>query len=170
MLQSYLDTLIITPDNIGGIRRALFRNESCEWNSWVRDETAARENFKKPPESPSVCHPGSWIGVDLDGTLAYYDGWVSLTHIGEPIGQMVDRIKAWLATGQEVRIFTARLGERQTETERVLVSLAINRWCERHIGHRLPITATKDLKMYELWDDRCVCVERNTGRILGRNP
>jgi len=40
----------------------------------------------------------------------------------------------------------------------------------KHIGVELPITATKDLKMYELWDDRSICVERNTGRILGRNP
>jgi hypothetical protein len=28
---------------------------------------------------------GGWIGVDLDGTLAHYDGWKGIDHIGEPI-------------------------------------------------------------------------------------
>ena len=31
----------------------------------------------------------SWIGVDLDGTLAYYDGWVSDDHVGDPIEPML---------------------------------------------------------------------------------
>jgi hypothetical protein len=109
--------------------------------------------------------PG-WIAVDLDGTLAHYDRWRGVDHIGEPIGPMVDRVKAWLATGQEVRIFTARVGG----TEDAVCRVAIVDWCVKHIGVELPITATKDLKMYELWDDRSICVERNTGRILGRNP
>ena len=26
-----------------------------------------------------------WIGVDLDGTLARYDGWRGIDHIGEPM-------------------------------------------------------------------------------------
>ena len=34
-----------------------------------------------------------WIGVDLDATLAYYDGFKGPEHIGEPIPQMVDRVK-----------------------------------------------------------------------------
>jgi len=25
-----------------------------------------------------------WVGVDLDGTLAHYDGWKGADHIGEP--------------------------------------------------------------------------------------
>jgi len=50
-----------------------------------------------------------WIGVDLDGTLAYYDEWRGLYHIGEPIPAMVDRVKRWLAEGRDVRIFTARV-------------------------------------------------------------
>jgi hypothetical protein len=33
-----------------------------------------------------------WIGVDLDATLAKYDGWKSADHIGEPIPAMVDRV------------------------------------------------------------------------------
>ena len=30
-----------------------------------------------------------WIGFDLDGTLAKYDGWQGLDHIGEPIEAIV---------------------------------------------------------------------------------
>lgn len=36
-------------------------------------------------------------------------------------------------------------------------------WCMFHLGAVLPITATKDYFMSELWDDRCVRVERNVG-------
>lgn len=53
-------------------------------------------------------HKG-WIGVDLDGTLAVYNGWVAPTHIGEPVVPMLERVKAWLAEGREVRIMTARV-------------------------------------------------------------
>ena len=29
-----------------------------------------------------------WIGVDLDGTLAFYDMWRGMEHIGKPIPAM----------------------------------------------------------------------------------
>jgi NTP pyrophosphatase (non-canonical NTP hydrolase) len=47
-LRAYLDTLIITSDNIGDIRRSLFFPWDSRWNGWVRDETAARENVTLP--------------------------------------------------------------------------------------------------------------------------
>lgn len=43
-LRGYLDTLTITSDNIGDIRRSLFLPWDSMWNGWVRDETASREN------------------------------------------------------------------------------------------------------------------------------
>ena len=43
-LRAYLNSLIITSDNIGDIRRSLFMPWKCEWNALVRDETAKREN------------------------------------------------------------------------------------------------------------------------------
>lgn len=118
----------------------------------------------------SECHAGSWIGVDLDGTLAHYDGWKGPGHIGEPVPAMLERVKQWIAEDKEVRLFTARVGPMQTMDDLETARMAIDDWCVAHIGQRLEVTAEKDLKMYELWDDRCVCVERNTGRILGRNP
>ena len=53
-----------------------------------------------------------WIGVDLDGTLAEYNGWQGPANIGAPIPAMVERVKAWLEEGRDVRIFTARVGPR----------------------------------------------------------
>src|SRR6266403_4230099 len=106
-----------------------------------------------------------WIGVDLDGTLAVYDGWKHETHIGEPIGAMAFRVKKWLADGVDVRIFTARVGPAGraglTADE---VRSCIQDWTEKHFGVRLPVTNMKDFGMVELWDDRAVQVEPNTGR------
>lgn len=34
-----------------------------------------------------------WIGVDLDGTLAFYDSWRGIDHIGAPIPLMLQRVK-----------------------------------------------------------------------------
>jgi len=109
---------------------------------------------------------GGWIGVDLDGTLATYDGWNGPEHIGEPVAPMVERVKRWLAEGYEVRIFTARVsGDRQGMSPNLTMRV-IEIWCQTHIGQVLPITCVKDFGMIELWDDRSVAVEANTGRAL----
>lgn len=115
-----------------------------------------------------------WIGVDLDGTLAEYHGWRDGA-IGQPIPTMVNRVRQWLAEGREVRIFTARVcvcdevssesGMRATPEFAEQQRRYIQAWCEEHIGLRLPVTAVKDFRMIELWDDRCIPVEVNTGRI-----
>lgn len=106
-----------------------------------------------------------WIGVDLDGTLAHYDHWVSHTHIGAPIPEMVERVKRWLAEGYTVRVFTARMSEPNARM-RAEVLTEIYLWTEQHIGTRLEATCMKDYAMLELWDDRAVTVEMNTGRAL----
>jgi hypothetical protein len=107
---------------------------------------------------------GGWIAVDLDGTLAFYDSWRGEDHIGDPIPTMVKRVQGWLAMGYEVRIFTARHGNGASQ-----IAL-IEAWCERHLGVVLPVTATKDYAMMQLWDDRCVEVSANRGEpILADN-
>ncbi len=110
---------------------------------------------------------GGWIGVDLDGTLAQYGGWRGPGNIGEPVPAMLARVKRWLAEGREVRIFTARIAVEDVVIRRNEVIIPIEEWCERHIGQRLEITCKKDFGMIELWDDRCVQVEINTGRAYG---
>ena len=53
-----------------------------------------------------------WYGFDLDGTLAKYDGWKGIDHIGEPVKPMVDLIKRMHAEGKVVKILTARVAPR----------------------------------------------------------
>ena len=101
-----------------------------------------------------------WIGVDLDGTLAHYDKWEGMDHIGPPIPAMVNRVLDWINAGKEVRIFTAR----------AMVPEAIpfiKAWCKEHLGGELPVTYCKDFDMIELWDDRAVQVEKNKGIPVG---
>jgi hypothetical protein len=105
---------------------------------------------------------GAWIGVDLDGTLAYYDGWDG-GRIGAPVPAMVERVKGWLAEGKSVRIVTARVSNDASPPERVEQRVWIQRWCQEHIGRVLTVTCEKDFGMVELWDDRCVQVVKNTG-------
>ncbi len=97
-----------------------------------------------------------WIGVDLDGTLAQYGGFKGPDDIGEPVPAMLDRVKAWVADGREVRIFTARVCAPGFEEP-------IKAWCEKHGIGGLAITNAKDFGMVELWDDRAVRVMFNKG-------
>jgi len=105
-----------------------------------------------------------WIGVDLDGTLAKYDDWIGVDHIGEPVPLMLARVREWLAKGADVRIFTARVGALGDRMEEERAVMAIREWCTKYIGKPLPITCQKDYAMVELWDDRCIQVIPNTGR------
>lgn len=104
---------------------------------------------------------GDWIGVDLDGTLAYYHGWRGVEHIGQPVPAMLERVKGWIDDGIEVRIFTARICHPR---KRRIAIQAIGDWCEQHGLPRLAVTNVKDFQMMALWDDRAVSVETNTGR------
>jgi hypothetical protein len=101
-----------------------------------------------------------WIGVDLDGTLAHYDGWND-GRIGAPIKPMVQRVVEWIKQGQTVKIFTARVSNGKAETIK-----NIENWCVEHIGFKLEVTNVKDFMMVELWDDRAVQVIPNTGMTV----
>jgi len=107
-----------------------------------------------------------WIGVDLDGTLAIYNGWNGTDDIGKPVEAMVHRVKGWLRNGTNVKIMTARVASNHSPEERENATRVIKKWCVEHIGKELEVTAEKDFCMIELWDDRCVRVEHNTGRVL----
>lgn len=107
-----------------------------------------------------MSNENGWIGVDLDATLAYYDGWKGPQHIGEPIWPMVQRIKAWMAAGKTVKIFTARASVPEQVT-------FVEMWCEKNLGVKLEVTNVKDFGMIELWDDRAVGVIPNIGQPKG---
>lgn len=105
-----------------------------------------------------------WIAVDLDGTLAHYVSGQGVKYVGAPIEPMVARVKKWLAEGKTVKIFTARACGLLGEDDRREQVEMIEAWCEKHIGQKLEVTSLKDFSMVELWDDRAVAVEKNTGR------
>jgi hypothetical protein len=104
----------------------------------------------------------AWIGVDLDGTLAEYHGWANGA-IGAPVPAMVARVKALLAAGYDLRIFTARVAG----SDRALEDARIRAWCTEHLGCVLPTTAVKDYGCIGYFDDRALQVEPNTGRLVG---
>ena len=105
-----------------------------------------------------------WIGVDLDGTLAHYEGWKSEEHIGEPVPRMVERVRELIAKNHDVRIFTARVWDDNGKRDVSRVRRVITEWCIMHIGHSLEITNVKDYGMIVLYDDRAIQIIPNTGR------
>jgi hypothetical protein len=97
-----------------------------------------------------------WIGTDLDGTLAYYEGWQGPGHIGPPIPEMEARVRKWMEEGWEIRIVTARAADPDQIPQ-------IEEWLKAHNFPPFKVTNEKDYGMIQLWDDRCVQVVPNTG-------
>lgn len=108
-----------------------------------------------------------WIGFDLDGTLAKYDGWKGIDHIGKPVESMVllARLFHWL--GKKIKILTARVAPRKGENDSDKARKRVEEWCQENLGFVPEVTYIKDASMVALVDDRAVAVEQNTGRILG---
>jgi len=108
----------------------------------------------------------AWVGVDLDATLAEYNGWKGPLHIGAPIPLAVTRVRELLGSGMPVRIFTARVARASYEANGLTltdVEAPIKAWCKEHIGCVLPITCEKDFGMVDLIDDRVTQMIPNTG-------
>ena len=110
-------------------------------------------------DSESKKQPGLWTGIDLDGTLAYYDRMSSYDEVGEPIPAMLDLVKELINNGIRVKIFTARA----QDPEQMPI---IREWLKNNGLPELEITNMKDYNMQWLLDDRCIQVERNTGRLI----
>ena len=101
----------------------------------------------------------AWIAVDLDGTLAHYSSMDGIAKIGDPIEPMVDRIRQWRSEGIGVRVFTARASvpELIPDVTDWLISLDLD---------GIAVTNIKDVNCVQLWDDRAVQVQQDTGEIL----
>ena len=107
-----------------------------------------------------------WIGVDLDGTLAYDTiEHMSSIEIGKPIPSIVKLVKD-LSLEHEVRIFTARVDGLALDYPVDKIVEAIEDWCALHIGFIMEVTNIKDRNMLYLLDDRAVRVETNTGKLI----
>lgn len=132
-----------------------------------------------------------WYGFDLDGTLAKYDGWRGIDHIGEPVKPMVDLIKRMHDEGKVVKIVTARVAPKEKpevkpnpylENHWVIESPDdmpwavhaeawtprefIQDWCARVLGFVPEIVYQKDHLMLELYDDRVKQVVPNEGFLV----
>lgn len=137
-----------------------------------------------------------WYGFDLDGTLAVYDGWKGIGHIGEPVKPMVDLVKRMHAEGKAVKILTARVSPRpepEVKPNPYLTDLDVYRavgkeneeryhgiyrnprwtardfisdWCLKNLGFLPEITHEKDHLMLELYDDRVKQVVPNEGVLV----
>lgn len=109
-----------------------------------------------------------WVGVDFDGTLAYYDKWRGDLVFGKPIEPMVEKVKMAISKGYEVRIFTARISG-LGELDKFTIISALHTWLKDAGLPTLVVTNVKDFQMVELWDDRAVQVDHNTGEFIGHS-
>jgi hypothetical protein len=100
-----------------------------------------------------------FIGVDFDGTLAFYGKWRGWNHLGKPVPKMLKRVKDWLKQGKRVKIFTARYYG--LNRDRVLP--VFKKWFKDNGLPELELTNEKTPDMYEIWDDRAVSVIKNKG-------
>lgn len=113
------------------------------------------------------------IYVDLDKTLAKYTEYKSHLVIGDPIPLMLYRVKNWLASGQNVKIFTARVSPGSLAEHKVTVDQVcapIIDWCVKYLGQELEITCVKDWDCKEIWDDKAIQIVPNEGnRVDGKD-
>lgn len=110
-------------------------------------------------------HIEGWAGFDFDGVLAVCDRWRGDEHLGKPVPLMIRRVQNYLERGIKCKVFTARVSEEEgRDVERC--RRLIEDWTEAHIGTRLEVTNMKDRGMLQLFDDRCIQVIKNTGKIV----
>ena len=100
------------------------------------------------------------IAVDLDGTLAQYDGWKGIGHIGCVIPEVANAMERAQAEGAEVHLFTARVSDPEDAAEAHQV---ISKWAEANNFNFASITAVKHKFFTEFWDDRAIQVIKNEG-------
>lgn len=131
---------------------------------------AAVERLMNSPKRKTADSDKAWIGCDLDGTLAKYDGWKGWDHIGDPIPNMVKRIKEYISKGIKVKIWTARASQVSRSRSNITfqqMEKVIQDWTEKHLGIRLEVVTEKDCYMMAAIDDSIMQVEPNTGNIIG---
>jgi len=97
-----------------------------------------------------------WIGIDLDGTLAWHLKG-DFPEIGPPIPRMVERVKALLKEGKDVRIFTSRA----SNPDQIPI---VQKWLVTVAGLPcLQVTNAKDADTEAIWDDIAISVRKNEG-------
>jgi hypothetical protein len=105
------------------------------------------------------------LAVDLDGTLAHFDYWRGVDHIGEPVRDMLTKVEEWHKAGHQVWIYTARLSDEHGDYKKCFTTIVA--WCRKHLSFVPNCTGTKWGFFDYFFDDRACHVEKNTGKIIG---
>lgn len=100
------------------------------------------------------------IAVDLDGTLAHYDGWKGIEHIGPVIPEVANAMERAQKEGADVWIYTARVSDPADAEE---AGKYIEEWLKANNFQYEGITAVKHKFFTEFWDDRAIQVIKNEG-------
>lgn len=103
------------------------------------------------------------IAVDLDGTLAHYDGWKGPEHIGVIIQSVANALKMAKDEGADIWIFTARVSD--PDDAEVAGNYIVKYLTENGIPFD-GLTAVKHKFFTEFWDDRAIQVIKNTGEFV----
>ena len=100
------------------------------------------------------------IACDLDGTLAEYDGWKGVGHIGAIIPSVANAILLAKKEGADIWIFTARVSDPKDAEE---AGNAIVAYLNENGIPFDGLTAIKHKFFSEFWDDRAIQVIKNEG-------
>lgn len=103
------------------------------------------------------------IAVDLDGTLAHYDGWKGIEHIGPVIPEVANAMERAQKEGADVWIFTARVSD-PADAEQA--GKYVRDWLIKNNFQFEGITAVKHKFFTEFWDDRAIQVIKNQGLFV----
>ena len=101
------------------------------------------------------------IALDLDGTLAHYDGWKGVDHIGDPVPAMMKKVRDWIDEGHNIEIFTARVSG--SADDAALAAHYICKWLREHDLPPFEIGCIKKKKFELFIDDRAIMVLKNRG-------
>jgi hypothetical protein len=101
------------------------------------------------------------IAVDLDGTLAEYSGWKSVSDIGKPIESTVKKLEAEKKKGTRIIIHTARLSDpNNTQHGSKMWGMTldyIRKWLfKNNIPYNSVWEGEGKPRADEYWDDRAV--------------
>src|ERR1039458_4205115 len=118
--------------------------------AWQDGALGAVHSWLRESQGTLQAAAAGWVGFDFDGTLAEEVKPFNPAKTGKPIPKMLDLLKEYLRQGATVKIFSARVGAAPVGRE------AIDKWCMKYVGRKLPITDKKDHLMTKLYDDKAV--------------
>lgn len=113
--------------------------------------------------------PLAWA-IDFDGSLAHYDHFRGVDHLGDAVPEAVHKVQEARKRGEQVWIHTARISPSDDSFEQGIDAtqgfVLLAQWCLQNIGELLPITNIKNRRWKFMMDDRGRELIPNTGVML----